>query len=310
MSNSIKEIFFTSIIVIIIILYLSTGVYTLDSGQYAVVMRFGKVVRETTEPGINYHLPIPFEQVKKVRVREVQKVVLEGSHNLGIETFTGDENLILIKVVVGYDVKDVFKYLFNVRDPKNSILAAASMNLSKEVAQRTVDEVMTTGKSVLRLVLKQKIQETLDSLGTGVRVISVELTDIAPPRNVSDAFKAVSDAREKKDRIVKEAEGYANTIIPKARGQADSVVFQAEAYSNEKLNLANARVKAFNALDAEYMKNPDITAKLRYLETIKSIYKKCGVTIDGNPSQSIYYIGKGQQLQIKSNKNANNPKKP
>ena len=282
---------------VIVLGYLASGVYSLQSGQHALILRFGKVVDEVTESGINYHLPAPFEKALKAHVRQVQKVQIQQRRGAGVEGFTGDENLILVRAAVNYDVKNLTGYLLNVQDAKSVIESAGRMCLSAELARMKVDDVMTIGKSILRLVLKDKIQKTLDSLNIGVRIISVELTDVAPPKNVSMAFKAVSDAREKKQRIIKESEGYANSIIPKARGQASSILSQANAYANETSNLAQARVEAFRVLNEEYTKNPNITARQRYLETLQNIYQKCRVMIDGNPSQSTYYIGKGEIIR-------------
>lgn len=291
------------ILAVLLAAYLASGIYSIESGQHALVLRFGKVIRKSTLPGINYRLPLPFERVIKVRVMQVKKVLLQSRRGGGTENFTGDENMIMVRAVVNYDVKDPEAYLFNVDSSAAVIESAARMCLSAELAELTVDNVMTTGKSILRLVLKAKIQRELDELGVGVRVISVELTDIAPPLNVSKAFKAVSDAREKKQRIIKEAEGYANTVIPRGRGESASIISQAGAYADETLKKAQAQVKAFNALYAEYVREPDITLKLRYLETLRKIYNRCQIMIDADPTQSIYYIGKDLGKKGESEKN-------
>jgi len=283
-------------VVIGLVIYLGSGLFTLQSGQEAVILRFGKEIAHAKNPGINYHLPRPFEQVQRVHVRQVQKVMVEGGKNRGIEGFTGDENLLLVRAVINYDVKDLHSYLFNIVDQKPVIISAAEMCMNEEMAGLAVDDIMTTGKSVLRLVLKNRIQAELDALQAGVRIISVELTDIAPPKNVSQAFKAVSDAREKKQRIIKESEGYANATVPRARGEATSLISGAEAYRAETVNLARAQSEAFSALNTEYRKNPTLTAKLKYLESLQRIYQKCGVTIDSDPSNSTYYIGKDGKI--------------
>ena len=284
------------LIIICLAIYLGSGLYTLQSGQEAVVLRFGKEIAHASNPGINYHLPRPFEKVQRVHVRQVQKIMVEGGKNRGIEGFTGDENLLLVRAVINYDVKDLHAYLFNIAAQKPLIVSAAEMCMNEEMAGLAVDDIMTTGKSVLRLLLKSRIQAELDALQAGVRIISVELTDIAPPKNVSQAFKAVSDAREKKQRIIKESEGYANSIVPRARGEASSLISGAEAYREETLNLAHARTEAFTALNTEYRKNPSLTARLKYLEALQRIYQKCGVTIDADPANSTYYIGKDGKI--------------
>ena len=139
-------------------------------------------------------------------------------------------------------------------------------------------------------MLKEKLQEMSDEMALGIRIISVEFTDIAPPESVSDAFNSVSNARVKKQEIIKDAEGYANAIIPKARADAKSLISNAEAYSKETLNSAEGSVKAFEGMLAEYERTPEITLNLKMLETMKVILHKSNVKIDTNPSRSIYYI--------------------
>lgn len=284
-------------IVILTTGYLCTGIYSLHSGQHALILRFGKVVTEMTDPGIHYHLPFPFEKVLKVRISEVKKVSLEGIPGNSLEVVTGDENLILVDAIVNYDVKNLSYYLFNSQKPEEIIVSTGQMCLSRELGKMMVDNVLTIGKSMLQLVMKEKIQQVLDELKTGVRVISVELIDISPPSHVSPSFKAVSDAREKKQEIIKEAEGYANSVIPRARGKAGSELIQAEAYASETIDFANGAVNSFDLLLAEYRKNPGITMQLRYLETIKKIFSNVPLNIDTNPSNSTYYIYGGKDLK-------------
>ncbi|MBD3234981.1 MAG: FtsH protease activity modulator HflK [candidate division Zixibacteria bacterium] len=282
---------------IVVLIFLSTGFYTIESGQEAVILRFGKPVGEAREPGVHYHIPYPIETALKVHVHQVQKVMLQEPDGNGVETLTGDENLILITAVINYDVKNLRDYLFNVRDVKMLVESASKSELFRQVAELSVDEVMTTGKSILRLLLKEEIQKILDRRGSGVRIISIELADISPPQWVIGDFKAVSNAREKKQRIIKDAEGYANEVIPMARGEASSILSSAQAYSSETVSLARAKVSSFNALYSEYINNPTNTTTLMYLETIKRIYKSCRIIVDSNPDNTIYYIGKAGTLK-------------
>lgn len=296
--NRISKIILISI-TLVLTLYFATGIYTLQSGQNALIIRFGKVLKEVTKSGIHYHLPLPFEKAIKAHVSEVKKVLIQKSDEEeefnDIENFTGDENLILVRAAISYDIRNLSDYLFNSKDVSSILEATGEMHLNHELAKMKVDNVMTTGKSLLRFKIKEEIQKTLDDLKIGIRIISVELTDISPPMSVSSSFKAVSDAKEKKQEIIKEAEGYANSIIPNARGKSNSIILEARAYSNEVLNSSKGDAKAFNDILVEYNRSPEITYRLKYLETIQNIFKKCNVSIDSNPSNSTYYIEKQEQ---------------
>jgi membrane protease subunit HflK len=283
----------------LLLIYFATGIYTLQNGQYAIVLQFGKVIKEVRASGINYHLPYPIEHIYPVHVSKVQKVSIQKQKSSRFEEITGDENLIMVDAVISYDVRDLTSYLFNQADVKSVVASAGQMCLSQQLAQMMVDDVMTTGKSVLQLVMKNKLQEALDNVGTGVRIISVELTNISPPSSVSMTFKAVSDAREKKQEIIKAAEGYTNSTIPNARGEASKLISDAEAYSEEIQNLARAKAQVFEALLVEYQHNPEVTSNLKYLETLKTITKQCKVHVDANSKESIYYIGQGGKFSKK-----------
>ncbi|MEA2064516.1 MAG: FtsH protease activity modulator HflK [Gemmatimonadota bacterium] len=281
---------FLSLTILLAAAYLLSGIYSLQSGQNALVLRFGRVTGEVAEAGIHYHLPLPVERVVKVRVSEVKTISIQEQSEYRLERVTGDANLILVDALISYNVKRITGYLYNIQDVQAIIKVAGQKCLSAELAEMNVDDVMTTGKSRLRLQIKNRVQAILDSLATGVRVLSVELTDISPPRSVSSAFKAVSDARVKKQEIIREADGYANSVIPKARGKASSLVLEARAYEKEILSSANGRVTAFNDLVKQYHRNPEVTSKQKHLETMQKIFSKSQVNIDTDPAQSIYYI--------------------
>jgi membrane protease subunit HflK len=287
-------------IIILVLVFVSSGIYSLKSGQHALIIRFGKISDEVISSGIHFHLPYPVERVVKVFMSEVKKVfIVDSLENIeqyedpkenSVEMLTGDENLIMINAVVNYDIKELEKYLYNTKDPKKIIESVGKKCLGYRLGKMKVDDVLSGGKSRLRLMLKEDMQEILNKLEVGVRIISIEFIDVSPPPSVSPAFKAVSDTREKKQEIIKSAEGYANSIIPKARGEASSILTKAQAYSEEVVAKAKGFAKAYLSVLKEYKKSPKMTMKLRYLETIKSIFERAKISIDPNPSKSVYYI--------------------
>lgn len=278
------------ILLLIIGGYFLSGFYMLQSGQQALILRFGKVVEHVTNTGVHYHLPVPFELSLKTHVANVQTLPIQNREYGNQERFTGDENLIVVKAVVSYDVKDLELYHFSTNGIKKFIRSTGQMCLSQELARMKVDDAMTTGKSILRLTVRQKMQSILDSMNAGVHIISLELTEITPPARVNSAFKAVSDARVKKQEIIKDAEGYANTVIPKSRGKAASLHSKALAFTQEVIQQAQAKSTSFNNLLVEYQRNPRIIKNQKYLETLESIFSQVSVNIDSNSSQSVYYI--------------------
>ncbi len=270
--------------------YFASGLYSLQSGQHALILRFGKVVDEVYESGMHYCLPAPIEQPVKVHMSSVQTILVYERGDDLMEVYTGDENLIQTRALISYDIKSISDYLLNIQDAKSIIQSAGQMCMSRELAKTTVDDSITKGKSLLRTLIKKNLQETLDDLKTGVRVISVELTDILPPKEITTAFNGVSNARVKKQKIIKDAEGVSNSILPKARGEAGAIISEAEAHAKEVLNAAIARVQSFDNLLHEYNQQPEITKNLKFLETMQSVFNKSRISIDANPSRSTYYI--------------------
>jgi len=297
-----KILIFWFLLFLFVGLYLSSGIYSLKTGQDALIIRCGKVKMEVTESGIHFHLPFPFESVKKVFVSEVKKIhIVDSIENLeqfddpkenSIEMLTGDENLIMINAIINYDIKELDKYIYSLKEPEKVIESVGKECLRLQLGKMKVDDILSSGKANLRLLLRDNVQKILNKLDTGVRIISVELLDVSPPPSVSPSFKAVSDAREKKQEIIKSSEGYANSIIPKARGEASSILTKAEAYSAEVIAHAKGYTNAYLSVLKEYKKNPKMTRQLKYLETIKEIFSKVELRIDPDPSKSVYYFRK------------------
>lgn len=272
------------------IIYFLSGFYSLRNGQNAIILRFGNRSKMVTTPGVHYHLPAPFEKSIRIHISNVQTVSLQERGRQVQERFTGDENLIMVQAMISYDIKNMTHYLFNIDGTRRFIQSIGQMVLTQELAKMTVDDSMTAGKSILRLAVKEKIQHILNQMAAGVRVISVELTDISPPHEVYVDFKAVSDARVKKQEIINNAEGYANASLPKARGDAASLISKARAQSKEIINSAESEAEAYNKLLVEYKKHPYIVKNQRYLDTIRTIGEQATVNIDTNPLNSTYYV--------------------
>jgi modulator of FtsH protease HflK len=286
----------------LLFLYLLSGIFMLENGQSALIIRLGKYAREEPLSGVHFAAPYPFETVHKEYVSRVKKIKIHGTIDMetyqvsdnakkkGIELFTGDENLIRVTAIISYDVKNLYNYALQVKKPESVIASTAATCINNEIAMMKVDTVMTTGKASLKIYAKEQLQKMLDTMKIGARIISIEFTELSPPSEVSTAFNDVSAARGKKQEIIKESEGYANTVVPRARGEASSLLSEAEAYANERINDARADVKVFNDMLKEYYRNPVITLKHKYLETMQKVFKAARVKIESNPSRSVYYI--------------------
>jgi len=263
---------------LIIVLYLATGIYIVQPDEQGVIRRFGKFTRMDS-PGLNYHLPYPFESAVTPSVTEVKRIeigfrtVRNGYVDVSEEALmlTGDENIVSAESIVQYRIKNAADYLFNIIEPEQTVRNAAEAALRQVIGSRKIDDALTEGKYEIQEETKLLIQELLDSYQSGIVVIAVQLQDVNPPEEVSAAFKDVASAKEDKSKFINEAEGYYNDVIPDARGEAVEITKKAEGYKIERIRKAEGDVAKFNQILKEYQKGEEVTKYRLYIETMESI---------------------------------------
>jgi len=279
--------------------YLMTGIFSTETGEHVLVVRLGKVHTLITSPGIHYKFPYPFEYSIRAKVSKIQKVTISELSGNSLEGFTGDENLLLIKAMINFTIKDLEEYYYSVADVKTLLKDVAHSAMTVELGKMAVDDVMTKGKALLRANLKKNIQQELDRIKAGINIVTVELKDIAPPKDVSQAFKEVSDAKEQKQRIINNAEGYYNSTLPKSRGKGKQVLHEAQATASEVVDRATGETKAFSKLLTEYTQSPKIVKKQQYHTMLSNLKSKAKISIDAHTENNTYYIGKVDQQSKK-----------
>jgi membrane protease subunit HflK len=273
-------------VAIALVLWLATGIFIVAPDERGIVLRFGKVVREA-EPGPGYHLPWPMEEVLKPSVTQIRKeefgyrTVDLGPparyRNVDPEALmlTGDENIVKLLFIVQYKVKAdpeaARDFLFNVRDPRETVRAAAEAAMRQVVGRNQIDDVLTEQRDRVQREARDTLQQVLDAYGVGLDVVAVQLQDVDPPDQVSDAFKDVISAQQDRERMVNEARGYANDVVPKARGHAAQMLNEAEGYRQARIEEATGAAQRFIALHDEYTKAPDVTRLRLYLETMEEV---------------------------------------
>ena len=262
-----------------LVLWLLTGTYIVGPDEVGVVQTFGKHSR-ISQSGLNYHLPYPIETVQTPKVTEVKRVEI-GFRTTGKNQFrtigkeslmlTGDENIVDAELIVQYKIKDPVAYTFNFVKPEQTVREAAEATLRTIIGRHKIDEALTAGKFMIQEESKFLLQSILDKYETGIFVVAVQLQDVSPPKQVIAAFKDVASAKEDKNRMINQAEGYRNNVIPKARGEAQAMIREAEGFRVARIARAEGDVAKFNAMLVEYKKGKDVTRKRMYLETMEEI---------------------------------------
>jgi len=266
---------------VVLLLWLASGVYSVRPAERAVVLLFGRVVAET-EPGLRYRLPWPIQSHSVVDVAQVRRAEV-GFRTRASATqpvpaeglmLTGDENIVDVHLFIQYLVQDPVKFLFRARDPERALHASAEVALRAAVGQNTIDYTMTEGRVEVQDRVKRQLQELLDLYGTGLLVSEARLLVVDPPKEVREAFHDVVRAWEDRERLIKEADGYREDILPKARGEAVQMVQAAEAYREQRMIRAQGDATRFLRVLDEYRKAEAITRERLYLETMDRVLPK------------------------------------
>tara|TARA_B100000614_G_scaffold78032_1_gene69777 strand:+ start:909 stop:1874 length:966 start_codon:yes stop_codon:yes gene_type:complete len=264
---------------IALVLWMLTGIYVVGPDEVGVVQTFGKYSR-AAQSGLNYHFPFPIEKVSTPKVTEVKRIEI-GFRTVGKNQYqtiareslmlTGDENIVDAEMIVQYKIKDPVAYTFNFIEPELTVRQASEASLRTVIGRHNIDEALTSGKFMIQEESKELIQNILDKYNTGILVVAVQLQDVSPPEQVIAAFKDVASAKEDKNRMVNQAEGYRNDIIPKARGEAQAQIREAEGYKEARIARAEGDVSKFNAVLKEYRKSKEVTETRMFLETAEEI---------------------------------------
>ena len=284
----------TLLIVLGLFLWILTGLYQVDDSERGVVLRFGEY-NQTTLPGLRWHVPWPIESVEIVNVNVVNRFKQSTT------MLTSDENIIVVDLVVQYRKANPVDYLFNVRDPEET-LSEVSESAIREVAGKTnLDFILTEGRSQIAIQTQDVIQNTLDEYGTGITVTQVALQDANFPVQVESAVQDAIKAREDKERYAFEAEAYANDIVPKARGDAAKMIQEAEAYKAKVVADSEGEAERFSKLLVEYQKAPEVTRERLYIDAIESVYGNSNkVLMDSEGSGNLMYLPIDKLLQQNS----------
>ena len=260
-------------------IWLLTGTFMVGPDEVGVVRTFGEHTR-VAQSGLNWHFPVPIETVNTPKVTEVKRIeigfrTLRNGQYRTVEKeslmLTGDENIVDAEMIVQYKIKDPVAYLFNIVEPELTVREAAEASLRTVVGRNKIDETLTTGKFTIQEETKSQLQSILDLYESGIHVVAVQLQDVSPPKEVIGAFKDVASAKEDKNRMVNQAEGYRNDIIPKARGEAEAMIRDAEGFRESRIKRAEGDAEKFTTILKEYQKAKSITEIRLYLETMEKV---------------------------------------
>lgn len=269
-----------------IVIWLLTGFFRVQPNQQAIQLIFGKPYGLPAEQGLHYNLPAPIGSVVVVNVQDLRRTVI-GSRSGERNTFnrgarptstenlmlTGDENIVDIEFAVLWQVKDVMKYAFAVRNAEENVRSAAESAMREVIGQSNLQYAQTEGRTKIEQETKDLLQRILDEYGLGIRITQVQLLRVDPPQEVIGAFRDVQAARADKERNINEANTYRNQVLPRAKGDASAIIQRAEAYKAQTVARAKGDVQRFTQVYDQWALAKDITSERIYLETLEEVLR-------------------------------------
>ena len=290
------------ILIILLFVWLASGLYRVGPDEQGVVLRFGKFIK-TTQPGLHYHIPVPIETVQTPKVTKVNRIDIgfRSERDSGFSQgggvadvpqeslmLTGDENIVNIDFSVFWVIKDAGKFLFEIQDPEGTVKAAAETAMREVIAKSKIQPVLTEGRAQIEIETQDIIQSILDEYNSGIQITQVQTQKADPPDQVIDAFRDVQAARADMERSKNEAEAYANDVIPRARGEAAKIMQAAEAYKQRVVAASEGESSRFVSIYKEYEKAKKVTKDRMYLETMEKVLADIDkVIIDKNSGSGV-----------------------
>jgi membrane protease subunit HflK len=283
-------------------IWLVSGIYLVQPDQQAVVTTLGAVSVDRVSPGLHYAFPWPIDRVYKLKVHQLRRAVIGGDAADAVlgrlqpalaQFLTGDQNLINVRVVVQYSVAQPKNFLFNSEDVDRVVATTVESELAHRLAHTSVDDILTTQKVSIQNDVLESAQKALERCDAGVALASVNIENVAPPAEAAAAFRDVSGARADALRIVNEAQGYANDLLPRARGEADQIAASAQGYKDGKINRATGDAARFEAVAAEYARAPGVTSTRAYVEAMEQILPRLKkLIVDSDQDIDLTVIGR------------------
>jgi membrane protease subunit HflK len=290
------------VVAVVAVIWAFMGFYIVDEAERGVVLRFGRVLDLTVQPGLHWNPPI-VDEVSLVNVSELNAKTYENRAML-----TTDENIIDIAVTVQYLIQDPVKYVIAVQDPELSLDNASESAIRHVVGGNFMDQILTTGRDRIADDVHERLQDYMNVYNTGIFVSQVNVVDAQPPDAVRPAFDDVIRAREDEQRVQNQAQQYSNQIIPEARGEAQRRIEAANAYSAEVVAEATGDASRFDQLLTEYLKSPEVTRQRLYIDSLEDVMtasSKIMVDVEGGNNMLFLPLDKLME-QSNSSINSNN----
>jgi membrane protease subunit HflK len=288
--------------VAVVAIWAASGFYRVQPDELGVVMRFGAYNR-SAQPGLNYAIPWPVESVTTPRVTRINRVDvgfragadqiqpgrMGNARDVAAESLmlTGDENIVDIDFAIHWRIRDASDYLFNTRNPDDTVKAAAESVMREVIGRTPIQAALTEARAQIEQDVRRGTQAVLDQYGSGIELVQIQMQKVDPPNAVVDAFRDVQRANADRERMRNEAEAYRNDIIPRARGEAERMLAEAQGFRDSQVARARGEAGRFAAVLTAYTQAQDVTTRRIYLETMEEILRRNPVVLVDDRLQGV-----------------------
>jgi membrane protease subunit HflK len=288
---------------LVVLIWAGSGLFIVQEGHQAVVTTFGRY-SSTVSAGMQYRLPYPFQAHETVPVTQLRSVEV-GRNTISQATglrdssmLTQDENIVDIRFIVQYVLKDPRAFLFENRDTDQAVVQASESAVREIVGRSKVDSVLYERRDAIAADLVRSIQSQLDRLNAGVTIKNVNLQNVQVPEQVQAAFDDAVKAGADRDRFKNEGQAYASDVIPKAQGTAARLRAEADGYSARVVATAEGDAERFKSVLTEYQKAPAVTRDRLYIDTMRDVYANVSkVMVDTHSNSNLLYLPLDKLMQ-------------
>lgn len=271
------------VLIIAAVFWVGAGIYQVDAKERAVVLRFGAFSTIESE-GLKWRMPL----IDQVFIENITSTRQYTSRGLML---TKDESIVELPLTVQYNIGDVKNFVLNVRDPETSLEHATDSAVRHVVGSTVLNQVLSEGREAIAVEVEQRLQSYLDSYGSGIQVVSVNIQESRPPEEVRAAFDDVIRAKEDEQRSVNQAQSYSNGVVNEAKGRAQRMLAEAEGYKASVISRAQGDADRFESLLAEYKRAPEVTRQRLYLETMETVMTNSSkVLVDVKGGNNMMYL--------------------
>lgn len=250
-------------VIVLLLIWLASGIFIVAPAEKAVVLQFGQY-KKIVDSGPHW-IPRFIDTETTVNVQKI------SNYSYSAQMLTKDQNIVDVSVAVQYRIANPKDFLFNVSNPDNSLQQATASALRQVIGSTTLDEVLTSGRAVVRQNVVKQLEQTLALYHTGIEISDVALQPAQAPEEVKSAFDDAIKAQEDEQRYQNQAETYANNVVPIAQGQAQRILQEAQAYQQQVVLQAKGEAARYTAIYQAYKLAPTVTKERLYLTTMEMV---------------------------------------